>query len=104
MAPRAQVLSEPLAMIALDLDHAVLQGAAGAAEPLHLGEARLERGAALRQAVDHGHGLAVAAAAIPEEPDHAVARGGRLRGWLHGRNLAESSRRGPGCLGAGGAS
>ena len=64
-------------MVALDQDHAVLQGAAGAAEPLHLGEAGQERGPALGQPVNHGHGLAVASAAIAEEPDDAVARNGR---------------------------
>jgi hypothetical protein len=85
------VLGETLAMVALDLDHPVLEGAARAAEPLHLGGAGLEGGPALRQPADHGDRLAVAAAAVTEETDDTVPRrrGGGTRARLH---TPESSR------------
>src|SRR5215470_5943352 len=89
VAEGAQALGQPVAVVALDLHDPLLEGAAGAAQPLELAGARLQRRAALGQPVDHGHGLAVVTAAIAEKPNDAVARDRRL----HGRNLAESVRR-----------
>jgi len=59
--------------------------------------ALVEGGAALGQSADHGHRLAVATAAVPEEPHHPVLRrqragagGGGARRRLHRANLAET--------------
>jgi len=90
------VLGQPLTVIALDLDHLALEGAARTAQALHLGDPGLEGGARLGQSADHGHRLAVASTAVAEEPHHAVV--GRRRaaaGWsvvrtrLHRLNVAE---------------
>src|SRR4051812_39770642 len=67
-------LGDPLAVVALDLDHAVLDGAAGAAEALELlGQGALGRVAA-GYAGDGGDGLAAASAGLPADAQHAVTR------------------------------
>ena len=90
-------VGQPLAVVTLDLDRVVLQGPARAAEPLHLRDAGLEGGGILCASADHGHRLAVATAAVPEEPHHPVLRrqragagGGGARRRLHRANLAET--------------
>src|SRR5215475_8616994 len=78
----AQLLGDALPVIALDLDDAVLHGAARAAETLELGGERVEGGAARAQTVNHRDDLAAAIPAIARDAHDAVvgrtvARGGR---------------------------
>src|SRR6185295_4236565 len=61
VAEGAEALGDALAVVTLDLDRAVLDGAAGAAEPLELRHAPLDLTDG--QPSDHGHDLAVPAAA-----------------------------------------
>src|SRR4030095_6508925 len=75
VAEGAEVLGDALAVVALDLDGAVLHGAAGAAEPLERSGAPLDLTDG--QASDHGHDLAIPAAAVAKDAHDAVVRRGR---------------------------
>src|SRR5262245_39787279 len=80
VAELAQACGHALAMIALDLDRAILHPTASAAQALELRGARLQRAAALGQAADHRHRLAVAPAAVAEQAHEAIVRDARGRG------------------------
>ena len=72
IAEHAQPRGNSLAMVALDLDDAVLERAAGAAQALELHQASIEAGAPLRKATDHGYRLAPAVTSLAEDPHDAV--------------------------------
>src|SRR5262252_6727036 len=72
MSEGAQLLGDTLPVVALDLDDAVLHGAARAAEALELGGECVERGAARGQAVNHRDDLAAAIAAVARDAHDAV--------------------------------
>jgi len=74
---RLQAPGDLLAVVALDLDGAVLHRAARAAQALQVARDRLQ--VAWIEAAHHGHGLAAAAALLARDADDAVARRGR--GW-----------------------
>src|ERR1700730_5327094 len=78
VAQALELVCDAFAMIALDLDGAVLDRAAGAAEPLELRGASLEILA--RQATDHRNHLAIAPGAVAEDAHDAVARHSRISG------------------------
>ena len=76
-----------LPVVALDFDRAVVDAAAGAAQPLELRRPRLE--VFRRQAPDYRHRLAATPASFAEEPHHAGSRRvraaifcGRPRYWF----------------------
>jgi dolichol-phosphate mannosyltransferase len=68
-----------VAVVALDLDHALLGRAAAAAAPLELACQLAQRGGVERHALDRGHGLPAASLHLAPHADHAVAGGGRAR-------------------------
>src|SRR4029450_4433460 len=72
VAKGAQLLGNALPMIALDLDDAVLHGAARSAEALELGGEGVEGGAARAGGVDHRDDLAAAVAAIACDAHDAI--------------------------------
>src|SRR5499433_1789448 len=90
MPEGAQLLGDALAVITLDLDDAVLHGAARAAEALELGGERVQGGAARAQAVNHRDDLATAIAAVARDAHDAVVglamAGGGNGGTRRGRH------------------
>src|SRR4029450_13348977 len=94
VAEGAQLLGNALPMIALDLDDAVLHGAARSAEALELGGERVQGGAARAETVDHRDDLAAAVAAIACDAHDAIV--GRARG---GGGGSGGRGRGRGCAG-----
>src|SRR5438552_16078658 len=91
MAEGAETRGDPVAMVALDLHGALLDGASGPAQALELGRARFEL--AGRQAAKHGHDLAVAPAALAKDSHHGVLRHARRgrRGRTPRLGLAQTS-------------
>ncbi len=67
-------------MVALDLQLAILQRAAGATALLERRQQGLQRCGIMPQATNDGHGLSSAALAIPRDPRRLLARGGIGRG------------------------
>src|SRR5438309_745783 len=91
MAEGAETRCDPVAMVALDLHDALLDGAPGPAQALELGRASFEL--AGRQTAKHGHDLAVAPAALAKDSHHAVLRHARRgrRGRTPRLGLARTS-------------
>src|SRR5687768_3501517 len=76
-AARRQQVADAVAQLALQLDAAVYDGAAGAAGPLQVLTELFQEGGVVRQAVDNRHGLATAALLL-----HAQLRGDARRDRL----------------------
>ena len=72
MAPLLQLIDEPVEMVALDLDHPIPDGAAGAEALLELLGQRSETALVEREARDQRDALPFAALGFPVDPDDAI--------------------------------